>query len=79
MHEGTCEGKDGAVRAASGQEVGHVAPPGVHKDGRSPQGICHHRRACTQLLAHPAICIRGQVGQHYLPILLLSALSQVLV
>ncbi len=33
VHERTCEGKDGAVRAASGQEVGHVAPPGVHKDG----------------------------------------------
>lgn len=33
MDERTSEGKDGADRAASGQEVGHVAPPGVHKDG----------------------------------------------
>ena len=29
----TCEGKDGAVRSASGQEVGHVASSGVDKDG----------------------------------------------
>ena len=32
----TCEGKDGAVRPTSGQEVGHVAAAGEDEDGSGP-------------------------------------------
>ena len=69
----TCEGKDGAIRPASRQEVGHVAAPGVDKDCGGPQVVSHSGCTCAQLLAHPAIGIGSQRWKHDLPILLLPA------
>ena len=51
----TCECKDGAVGPAAGQEVGHVAAAGVHKDGAGVQVIGHVGCAGAQLLAHAAV------------------------
>ena len=71
----TCEGKDGAVWPAAGQEVGHVASSGVHKQGTRVQVVGHGGGAGTQLLAGSAIRHIGQLGQYYLSMLLLPAVS----
>ncbi len=69
----TCEGEDWAVRSAAGQEVGHVAAPGVHKDGPGTQAVGHGGRACAELLALPAFQLLCQGFQHQMAMLLLPA------
>lgn len=75
-HRLTCEGKNWAVGSASGQEVGHVASSGVHKDGRGPQVVGHCCSAGTQFLADLAVRDAGQLRQHNLAILLLPTSSR---
>ena len=69
----TCERKDGAVRPAAGQEVGHVAAAGVHEDGAGIQVVGHVGCAGAQLLAHAAVQLVCELRQHDLPMLLLPA------
>ena len=49
--EATCEGKDGTVRPAARQKIGHVATPSVDKDGAGIQIVGHVGCAGAQLLA----------------------------
>ena len=72
-HLHTCECKDGAVRPAAGQEVGHVAAAGVHKDGAGVQVVGHVGCAGAQLLAHAPVQLVCELRQHDLPMLLLPA------
>ena len=67
----TCEGEDGAVRTASGEEVGHVAAACEDKDGRGPQIIRHGSRRRAQLLAGAPIGGLSELWQDDVAMLLL--------
>ena len=69
----TCEGKDGAVRPAAGEEVGHVAAAGEHKDGSGAQVVGHGSSRSAELLAGAPIRYMCQLRKDDIPMLLLPA------